>query len=760
MSKFNIGDLVICKKEGVYHITNEDSLCIVMRTYNDDSEINVRVIAGTTIDWRSSMNNFTVNTDDFKSISVEEYLTHVREADIAIVKSGDCDSTLQAYGKEGLNMNMDINATVEAPAIINLNGAYNKFDDVKENILDMMEGLFTEYGHPYNRNRGMQKIWDVYETNKSGLAALLSNHPNWDEEKLAIVFSQDFKRTRNDDAVKAFFRWIDNQLDAWGRKYEYKIHCSSYREIERAYSKLTNLCDAMRRIENNHWGEYGDNHRVRVDGMTSRELVRERDRIGSILDLMEQNGVCKDGMLLKKEDYRKLEHGRKFNELLLGYKDDLADASFAEKANEYAEPFDIIDKRGKKKGLGAVAGMKVSRIVGKFFKNYGFDKIVDMQTFSTIDGNGNIHERTKDMGWNGMYSAYADGINPFIIKRYTIISVNPIDYLTMSFGNTWASCHTIDKKNKRHRDSNHNYQGCYCSGTLSYMLDRTSLIMYTVDEKYKGTKFCLEDKIQRCVFCIDEDKILQSRLYPDGRETGDLSMSAQFRTIIQKAIADCVKENNLWTVEKGSRICDRVSISYGTHYTDYTDYSDGTVSFLKRAGIKKNYKTIKIGHNPICPSCGEEHEEAGELACDECRGILHCERCGCSVDEDDAIIDVDTGNVYCDSDCASRDGVRYCVNDDQYHSENIYEDDWSEEYFVDDLDSIHIGYDYHYENEEHANRDGWHYIESDNEWHREQDGEIFQCPECDEWFLLEDRVETADGYCCSDCAEDLLEEIA
>ena len=54
----------------------------------------------------------------------------------------------------------------------------------------------------------------------------------------------------------------------------------------------------------------------------------------------------------------------------------------------------------------------------------------------------------KHPEWNREYAKYADALNPTTIKRHTVLSINPLDYLTMSFGNSWASCHTIDKENK------------------------------------------------------------------------------------------------------------------------------------------------------------------------------------------------------------------------------------------------------------------------------------------------------------------------
>ena len=75
------------------------------------------------------------------------------------------------------------------------------------------------------------------------------------------------------------------------------------------------------------------------------------------------------------------------------------------------------------------AGQKTSRVVNKICQYLGFDKVD---------------------GYNREFAKYADSLSPMVIKRHTILSINPLDYLTMSFGNSWASCHTIDKIGRAH----------------------------------------------------------------------------------------------------------------------------------------------------------------------------------------------------------------------------------------------------------------------------------------------------------------------
>ena len=179
------------------------------------------------------------------------------------------------------------------------------------------------------------------------------------------------------------------------------------------------------------------------------------------------------------------------------------------------------------------AGQKTSRVVNKICQYLGLDKATN---------------------YNREFAKYADSLSPMVIKRHTILSINPLDYLTMSFGNSWASCHTIDKENKRNMPNN--YSGCYSSGTVSYMLDGSSMVLYTVDASYKGNEYWNEPKINRQMFHYGEEKLVQARLYPQDND-GNGDAYAPYRAIVQDIIAT-----------KG--FCDIVLNEEGTEVVSFT----------------------------------------------------------------------------------------------------------------------------------------------------------------------------------------------
>ena len=270
--------------------------------------------------------------------------------------------------------------------------------------------------------------------------------------------------------------------------------------------------------------------------------------------------------------------------------------------------------------LHAHKGQKMSRVINKLLTYVGFNKLPD---------------------YNREFAKYADALNPLQITRHTVLPVNPLDYLTMSFGNSWASCHTIDKENKRNMPNS--YEGMYSSGTVSYMLDKPSMVFYTVDASYNGNDFWHEPKINRQMFHWGEEKLVQGRLYPQDND-GDNSVYTPYREIVQNIMSELFEFPNLWTVAKGTSAAGRYVCSYGTHYRDYDSYDNCTLPPIN--GCEHDYY-ISVGHVPICIKCGNEHDIQENISC--CARKVTCAECGCEIDEDEArYID---GEYYCD-DCS------------------------------------------------------------------------------------------------------------
>lgn len=366
--------------------------------------------------------------------------------------------------------------------------------------------------------------------------------------------------------------------------------------------------------------------------------------------------------------------------------------------------------------IRAVEGQKMSRIVNKVCAYIGINKLPD---------------------YNKEFAKYADAINPLQITRHTILSVNPLDYLTMSFGNSWASCHTIDKTNKRGMPNS--YQGMYSSGTISYMLDEPSIVFYTVDASYNGNEFWHEPKINRQMFHWGEDKLIQGRLYPQDND-GDGNVYTPYREIVQKIMSELFNFPNLWTVSKGTEAAGKYIYSEGTHYRDYDNFNNCTLSRPKES---ENNNYITVGHAPICIKCGNEHDTNDNICC--CPHHV-CNHCGCVIEDEDDVIWIDDES-YC-SDCAT-----WC--------------DSCETYFVGEGTRVSNGdvvcddcLEYYYrqcrECGEYYREGDVRYVESVEDYVCD---ECFEenysfCDDCDEAFRSEDLTEHNGRWLCDDCLEE------
>lgn len=283
-------------------------------------------------------------------------------------------------------------------------------------------------------------------------------------------------------------------------------------------------------------------------------------------------------------------------------------------------------------------GMKMSRAVNKLCTYLGYNKHPD---------------------YNREFAKYADSLSPLKITRHTVLSINPIDYLTMSIGNSWSSCHTINKNNG----------GCYSSGTVSYMLDGSSMVFYTVDADYNGDKYFNQPKITRQMFYYGEEKLVQSRLYP---QSNDYSAEAEYkncRQIVQEIVSFILDFPNYWTVSKGTGNTRKYIKGEGTHYEDYCYFNNCTLSRIKGS---ENENCFTVGHDPICIECGCEHETANSINC--CHGNgYYCECCENWVDEEDVCWIGDRPYCYECVEYCSDCGEHYLKDDMSYvKSENRY----------------------------------------------------------------------------------------
>ena len=390
--------------------------------------------------------------------------------------------------------------------------------------------------------------------------------------------------------------------------------------------------------------------------------------------------------------------------------------------------------------LRIVKGQKVSKAINKICTYFGFDRIVEEETLH----NGSVRQYKP---YDRCFAELSDAVNPINIKRRFILSCHPVDYLLMSNGNSWASCHTIDKHNTKQE----NYNGCYSSGTMSYLLDGASLVSYELPETTpENNDFELEEKVLRQMYHIGEEKFVQGRLYPQSNDRAAEDVYTTLRKTTQKIVAQMFGYENMWETEKGTDILRQFTESYGTHYKDYTAYDSCTLSRL--AG-SHNIERIKIGHDPICIECGQEHSCNEWITCCSAGNNI-CHSCGRSCDEDDLhYID---GNWYCDDCCDYDVGYEdYTLDEVEYVRirGTAFEESYSVTYLESNCTRCDDCGEYMFNDEavDAINVDGEEIIVCQD---CIETGDYYYCECCDRYTHYNYGQTTSDGtFICDDCAK-------
>jgi len=237
-------------------------------------------------------------------------------------------------------------------------------------------------------------------------------------------------------------------------------------------------------------------------------------------------------------------------------------------------------------------GQKIGRAINAWAVAHGIDK-------------------HKDYNWR--FNELING-GQNTTDRVAILSVNPVDFLVASHGQ-FTSCHGINSGQDK----------CHKSGNLSYAMDETTMVFFTVAPS-KPADYPTE-RIDRINYHWDSGLLIQGRLYTS---TND-DIHAVSRAMTCKAITNCLNVPNLWT--KHTAIDQKRIVSIGNHYPDYV-HNISACNMLTLMGIIIPDE-ICIGHVVYCISCGEENDDPSKLDC--CNEPLCCEGCGTRIDEDEAI---------------------------------------------------------------------------------------------------------------------------
>ena len=329
------------------------------------------------------------------------------------------------------------------------------------------KAILNEYGYDCDH---VEDVIDEWAERKANLIGLFKRHPNYNGN-FQIVFDTDYEKGTDYNTIKEVFCCFNAMLKESCIK---KACVFSLSELRAIRSKLISVFDYCTKIQ-----DFG--YDVKINGMDMDCLYEEYKKFSSYHDMYYrlEYFLGSDGYI-----YTYNNEGLKFYNVLQHFVNNCQQITqyigkkIAWVFNEYFPE------------LKAREGQRFMKVFIKMCKIVGID---------------------KNEKYNKQIARLGDAITVLKIKRHTVLSINPIDYWTMSFGDNWSSCHTIDKTGIR--DMPNSYEGQYSAGTESYMLDGTSFVYYTVDASYDGDSYELQPKHTRQMFHLGEDKLVQGRLY-------------------------------------------------------------------------------------------------------------------------------------------------------------------------------------------------------------------------------------------------------
>ena len=375
--------------------------------------------------------------------------------------------------------------------------------------------------------------------------------------------------------------------------------------------------------------------------------------------------------------------------------------------------------------------IKLSKALNKIFDKYKHFKDYKMEIDCSyikevreLDENGDwTGNMCKVLNFNQFQAQLNDKLSPKTEKKKLVISINPLDYITQSRGNSWSSCHAF---NPYWDDS---YSGCNKGATLTMMVDPSSVIAYIIDTDNTNDLWNVPKQNRQTIFISDNhDYIVQNVFYPQKQET----LSKQVRNVLQ----DILMNNETWVHSTSSGW--RLNLDT-MGYKGYDDWGKGVdISFLKELQ-DTTMPRIKVGDYAYCvDSC--EYIEDNCSVCSDHYGKIYCEYCDEWHDEDDMRWIDYYGRYFCDSEL---DDMYYCEDIEDYR----FDDDcWYNEY---------NGY-YYSNDEENVYVENYGCVRM---YDIEYSGEFFYCNHCDCCYYNGYTTEHFDNDSCESYCDDCYNEL-
>lgn len=353
--------------------------------------------------------------------------------------------------------------------------------------------------------------------------------------------------------------------------------------------------------------------------------------------------------------------------------------------------------------------MKSSKAILKICREEGWDKMGP----TYIDYNGN-----EKLQFDRLYAALADCLNPLTVEYNSYFSVGMADYWSMSIGKNWHSCHCIEYPDN---------PGCYSAGCTSYLLDDCAIVYWDIDPDEDRDDYpCYIKKMRRQMFAYKNGAFMQSRLYPQSMDYGAEDAYRHIRELVQKILADCLGEPNLWDApERNLGIINDHVTTTGVNYPDWHEGNPGSQHcLLSKLKSREGYPYMIFGVEPICIECGNTFRDEENISCCINGHRCACAGCGDYYDEDDLHWCEDTRDYRC-NDCCDWDEIR----EEYFGGERYYV--YTRDYYGDTVERT---------------------ISEDT-----YDNYCSVCDLCDTTWVSDDMTEIDGEWICPDCMDNSTE---
>lgn len=160
--------------------------------------------------------------------------------------------------------------------------------------------------------------------------------------------------------------------------------------------------------------------------------------------------------------------------------------------------------------------------------------------------------------YNRMFAKISDTLSIKPLPAKLVLSLNICDFVTMSHGNSWTSCHSFERK------------GGWHAGSISYAMDDVTIVAYGLPAGTEDTDQYKERKVFRQLFMLSDtnNSFCQSRMYPAENVYNPNMIYKYF----VEALSTCVGEANPYVNVTNDKT---VALRTGKGSLQYRDYTRG-----------------------------------------------------------------------------------------------------------------------------------------------------------------------------------------